>query len=118
MAEPIQKEIIEPILKDLLSEELTGDKFVRKTNYGANEIYIITHQDSPNVMKEIGRLRELSFRMAGGGTGEETDIDNYDISENPYKQLIVWEPREREIIGGYRFINCQNISTDNLHDIK
>ena len=118
MAQPVQKEIIETILKDLLIEELTQDKFTRKTNYGDNEIYIINHHNSPNVMKEIGRLRELSFRLAGGGTGLETDIDDFDIAENPYQQLIVWEPRKKEIIGGYRFINCQHIETTNLNDIK
>jgi len=118
MAQPKPKELIEPVLKDLLSQELTEDKFIRRTNYGDNEIYIITHHNSPNVMKEIGRLRELSFRLAGGGTGEETDIDNYDIAENPYSQLIVWEPRNKEIIGGYRYINCQNVKIDNLENIQ
>ncbi len=118
MAQPIQKELIEPILKDLLSEELTDDKFIRRTNYGDNEIYIITHHNTPNVMKEIGRLRELSFRLAGGGTGEEIDIDDYDIADNPYRQLIVWEPRNREIIGGYRYFNCQNLVIENPEKIE
>jgi hypothetical protein len=103
------KNIIAPIHKDLLLKELSRDKFVRKTNYGNNEIYIITHHNAPNVMQEIGRLRELSFRLAGGGTGEETDIDNYDIALKPYYQLIVWEPREKEIIGGYRYFNCSEL---------
>jgi len=118
MAQPIQKELIEPILKDLLSEELSEDKFIRRTNYGNNEIYIITHHNAPNVMKEIGRLRELSFRLAGGGTGNEIDIDNYDIAENPYQQLIVWEPRNREIIGGYRYFNCQNLVIEKPEKIQ
>ncbi len=118
MAQPIQKELIEPILKDLLSKELTEDKFIRRTNYGDNEIYVITYHNAPNVMKEIGRLRELSFRLAGGGTGEEMDIDNYDISENPYNQLIVWEPRQREIIGGYRYLNCQSLSINSAVNIE
>jgi hypothetical protein len=97
------EEIIAPVSKKLLENELTRDKFVRRTNNANNEIYIITAHDSPNVMQEIGRLREISFRQAGGGTGLSIDIDEYDTSETCYKQLLVWDPRYREILGGYRF---------------
>lgn len=83
------EEIIAPINKEILKAELTEDKRLRFTNKSHNEIYVITHQDSPNVMKEIGRLREIAFRAAGGGTGKSMDIDEYDIMENPYKQLVV-----------------------------
>ncbi len=101
--------IIEPVAKKLLEAELTTKRFVRKTNNGNNEIYIITHHDSPNVMREIGRLRELTFRTAGGGTGKEIDIDEFDVDQRaPYKQLIVWNSQEQEIIGGYRFIKCKD----------
>lgn len=98
------KEIIAPISKEILREELTKDKFLRRTNFGDNELYVITAHDSPNVMKEIGRLREVAFRAAGGGTGKDADIDKYDLSENPYKQLIVWDDESKEILGGYRYI--------------
>ena len=101
--------IIPPLDKKLLLSELTADRFVRDTNNGSNQIYIITHSDSPNVMREIGRLREITFRAAGGGTGKEIDIDEYDIANNaPYRQLIVWNPVEQEIIGGYRYISCKD----------
>lgn len=99
----VAKEIIPPVPKHLLEEELTEDKFVRKTNFGGNLLYIITNNDSPNLMREIGRLREESFRHAGGGTGADTDIDEFDISDDPYNQLIVWDPQHHEILGGYRF---------------
>jgi hypothetical protein len=102
------KEIIPAVKKDVLVSELTHDKFVRKTNNGNNIIYCITHLDSPNVLREIGRLRELTFRAAGGGTGKELDIDEFDISATPYKQLIVWNPSEQEIVGGYRYICCKD----------
>ena len=98
--------IIQPLDKAILESELTPGKFVRATNNGANLIYIITHHDSPNVMQEIGRLREITFRAAGGGTGHSLDIDDFDIATAPYKQLIVWNPEEKEIVGGYRFIEC------------
>ena len=95
--------IIQPISKELLKSELTPDKQLRMTNKSNNEIYVITAHNAPNVMKEIGRLREIAFREAGGGTGKEMDIDEFDICENCYKQLIVWTPEEQEIIGGYRY---------------
>ncbi|MFC2097202.1 GNAT family N-acetyltransferase [Bacteroidota bacterium] len=100
------QQIIPPIGRDQLISELTRDKLLRKTNYGKNEIYVFTYHDSPALMKEVGRLRELTFRAAGGGTGEETDIDRNDKSDNPYLQLIVWNPKEKEILGGYRYFLC------------
>lgn len=101
--------IIPPVAKRKILAELTPEKFVRRTNNGDKEIYIFTHMDSPALMQELGRLREISFRDAGGGTGMETDIDEFDISESPYKQLIVWSPEDQEIVGGYRFIEGSNI---------
>ncbi len=106
------EKIISAIDKNLIRKELTKERFVKKTNYGSNEVYIITHHDSPNTMLEIGRLREISFRNAGGGTGKEVDIDSYDTAEVPYKQLIVWDPEEEELLGGYRFIYLNNIPKD------
>lgn len=98
--------IIDPIDRKILESELTPDKFLRSTNKGGNEIYSVTAQDSPNIMKELGRLRELSFRNAGGGTGVEMDIDELDLVEGGYKQLFVWDPHAKEILGGYRYIIC------------
>jgi hypothetical protein len=100
----MMKPIIPPIDKEILKKELTPDKFLRPTNKAHNEIYVVTAHNSPNVMREIGRLRELSFRSGGGGTGEEIDIDEYDYMEKPYYQLIVWDPTALEIIGGYRYL--------------
>ncbi len=98
--------IIDPVPVKDLESELTAERFIRKSNNGSNLIYIISNHDSPLVMKEIGRLRELTFRDAGGGTGKPIDIDEYDDCDIPYKQLIVWNPSEKEIMGGYRFIRC------------
>ncbi len=104
---PMQS-IVDPIAKEILESELTKSKFVRDTNNGDNEIYIITHHDSPNVMYEIGRLREVTFRAAGGGTGNSIDIDEFDTADAPYKQLIVWNKEEKEIVGGYRYIKLKD----------
>jgi hypothetical protein len=106
------KEIISKVPTDLIEAELTADKFMRETNKGGNLIYIVTAHDSPNIMKEIGRLREITFRQAGGGTGKETDIDAYDTCEKPYKQLIVWDPDAKEILGGYRYVLCNDLQYD------
>ena len=108
------EEIIAPISKEILKAELTEDKRLRMTNKSNNHIYIITHHDSPNVMREIGRLREIAFRAAGGGTGMALDIDEFDTMENAYKQLIVWNPEAEEILGGYRYI----LGTDVKYDEK
>lgn len=104
--------IIQPIEKEILKSELTPDKQLRMTNKSHNEIYIITAKDSPNVMLEIGRLREIAFRAAGGGTGKSADIDDFDTMENGYKQLIVWNPEEEEIIGGYRYMLGTDVDMD------
>lgn len=96
--------IIDPIAVDVLKAELTPAKKLRDTNKGNNEIYIVDSHDSPNVMKEIGRLREEAFRDSGGGSGLSMDIDEFDTMENPYRQLIVWDPDAQAILGGYRFI--------------
>ncbi|MBR0523337.1 MAG: GNAT family N-acetyltransferase [Prevotella sp.] len=98
------QEIIQPIEKSLLKQELTAERRLRMTNKSNNEIYVVTAHNAPNVMREIGRLREIAFREAGGGTGKSMDIDEFDTCENCYKQLIVWNPEAEEIIGGYRYL--------------
>ena len=106
------EEIIKPVSKELLKAELTEDRRLRMTNKSNNQIYIITHQNAPNVMREIGRLREIAFRAAGGGTGLSMDIDEYDTMEHPYKQLIVWNPEAEEILGGYRYLLGTDVRFD------
>lgn len=101
--------IIPPIPTSVIARELTPDKLLRTTNKGHNEIYIITAENSPNVMREIGRLREISFREAGGGTGLECDIDDFDTMTPSCRQLIVWEPESQSILGGYRYISGSDI---------
>ena len=98
------EEIIPKIPREVLKSELTEDKKLRMTNKSGNEVYVVTWQDSPNVVRELGRLREIAFREAGGGTGLSMDLDEFDTMENPYKQLLVWDPEEEEILGGYRYL--------------
>ena len=108
----MEQEIISPIDRNLLKAELTPERQLRMTNKSNNEIYVITAHNAPNVMKEIGRLREIAFREAGGGTGKSMEIDEFDIMDNCYKQLIVWNPEAEEIIGGYRYLLGTDVEID------
>ncbi|GAP72238.1 hemolysin A [Candidatus Symbiothrix dinenymphae] len=101
------EEIIPALPKEVIKSELTADKLFRKTNKSGNEIYLFTARNAPNLMQEVGRLREIAFRYYGGGTGKAVDIDHFDTMETPYRQLIVWDPQAEQIIGGYRF-RCGN----------
>lgn len=106
------EKIIEPVSRELLKAELTPERRLRSTNRSDNEIYIVTYQQAPNVLREIGRLREIAFRAAGGGTGKEIDLDEFDTCAHPYYQLIVWCPDVEEILGGYRFLPGSEIEFD------
>lgn len=109
----MEQEIIDAIPLSLIKAELTEERFLRNTNKGGNKIYIVDANNAPNVMREIGRLREIAFRNAGGGTGKDCDIDEFDTMSPPCQQLIVWDPDAELIIGGYRFITGKNIAIEN-----
>jgi hypothetical protein len=120
-------EIIPAIDKNVLKSELTPDKFLRYSNNGDNLVYLVDYHNAPNVVREIGRLREITFRAAGGGTGMELDLDENDTCENCYKQLLTWNPEDEEIVAGYRLIKCAkaikvdgslNLSTLHLFDFS
>ena len=108
----MSQKIIDPVAVSLLEAELTPARFLRHTNKGHNEIYIVRADEAPNVMREIGRLREIAFRTAGGGTGKSCDIDEFDLMDPPCRQLIVWDPEAKQILGGYRFIIGRDIRLD------
>ena len=113
MKKYMEEEIIAPIERRLLKSELTPDRKLRSTNKGGNEIYVVTWQQAPNVLREIGRLREIAFRTAGGGTGLSCDLDEFDMSDHPYYQLLVWDPENEVILGGYRFLPGSDWKYDN-----
>lgn len=89
--------------------DLSRARFVRNTNKGGNLIYDFSAREAPALMREVGRLREEAFRMAGGGTGKSVDIDEYDAADIPFRQLIVWDPQDQQILGGYRYILCKEL---------
>lgn len=106
------KTIIDPVDKSTLVSELTPERLLRPSNKGGNEVYVVTASEAPSVMREIGRLREIAFRDGGGGTGLACDIDSFDLMEPPCRQLLVWDPRDREILGGYRFLLGEDVKRD------
>ena len=106
------EEIIAPVERELLTKELTEERFLRNTTKLRNQLYLVNAHNSPNLMREIGRLRELAFRTSGGGTGKSADIDDYDTAEKPFEQLILWDPEDKEIIAGYRLLMCKNAPRD------
>lgn len=108
----MQQQIIEPVATEELLAELTPERLLRPTNKGHNHIYVVDAHEAPAVMREVGRLREISFRQAGGGTGKDCDIDEFDLMNPPCRQLIVWDPDSQQILGGYRYITGKDIRID------
>ncbi len=108
----MNQKIIPPVELSLIEAELTPERFLRNTNKGGNQIFVVDAHTAPNTMREIGRLREVAFRLAGGGTGKECDIDEFDTMDPPCSQLIVWDPDSKLILGGYRFICGRDIRLD------
>ena len=113
-----KSKIIPPVDINLIEQELNSTTFVRHTNKAHNEIYIVNYHNSPNVIREIGRLREITFSDAGGGTGKELDLDEMDVSDNCYDQLIVYDRDAKIISSGYRFINCAKVLNGDSDDIE
>jgi hypothetical protein len=105
----MNKKVIDPIATELIEAELTPERFLRAANKGGTRLYVIDAHNAPNTMREIGRLREIAFRTAGGGTGKDCDIDEFDTMPTPCRQLIVWDPESKLILGGYRFICGRDI---------
>ncbi len=93
-----EKNIIHPIDRKLIKKELNKANILGTTD--DNKKIILTNKaDSPNTLNEIARLRELTFRKVGEGTGKRYDLDLYD---EHYYHLIVWDETELEIVGAYR----------------
>lgn len=110
--------IITAVDRAILKSELSTERFIRKTRKGDNEIYIVNQHNAPHVLQEIGRLREITFRASGGGTGLSVDLDDFDLCEKCYQQLIVWSPEDEEIVGGYRYIRCADAIDQLTGDIQ
>lgn len=106
--------IIEPIAREALKQELQKAHLLRHARKGGTDLYIFNAHQCPLLMQEVGRLREIAFRESGGGTGKAVDIDEYDLMDEPYWQLIVWDPSNEQILGGYRYIYGPQVRFDEL----
>lgn len=104
--------IIDAVNPELIEAELTEERMLRETNKAGNRIYVVDAHCAPHTMRELGRLREIAFRAGGGGTGKACDIDEFDTMEVPCKQLLVWNPDKRDIVGAYRFIMGNDMVRD------
>jgi len=96
-----QKAIAHPQKKDQLIKELKKSQLIGETKDG-KKIYLYDYEDDSIVLKELGRLRELSFRKVGEGINKKRDTDKYDIY---YQHIILWDENDLEIVGSYRIGN-------------
>lgn len=69
-------------------------------------VFVTEAARTPRIIAEIGRLREITFRRAGEGTGREKDLDSFD---SYYRHLVLWHKEEQQIAGAYRFANTQDV---------
>jgi len=97
--------VVHPAKSRLIRKELKASELIGETNDG-QQIYLFDYQPNSSVMREVGRLREISFRMVREGTGTAIDLDEYD---RYYRHLILWDDRELEIVGSYRIGEASKI---------
>ncbi len=97
--------IAHPIQKRRLYAEIQKLKAIGETQDG-KRIFLLDYQPDSLLMQEIGRLRELSFRMVNEGTGARSDLDEFDVY---YKHLLLWNDKELEVVGAYRLGFCGDI---------
>ncbi len=100
-----EKNILHPVDRKILRGQLKACERLGVTSDG-KIIYLVAYDEAPDVMKEISRLREVTFRKVGEGTGTKSDKDKYDKT---YKHLILWDDAELEIAGAYRLGICGEI---------
>ena len=94
-----------PVDRRALREDLKKGELLGETADGKKIVLFAYEADSP-VMREIGRLRELTFRTVEEGTGESYDLDAYDAE---FRHLVLWDDQELEIVGAYRIGECAQI---------
>tara|TARA_B100001063_G_scaffold131006_1_gene122443 strand:+ start:3898 stop:5610 length:1713 start_codon:yes stop_codon:yes gene_type:complete len=100
-----QSAIARPQKRQDLISELKSSQLIGETNDG-KKIYLYDYSDDSIVLKELGRLRELSFRKVGEGINKKRDTDKYDIY---YQHIILWDDNDLEIVGSYRIGNADFI---------
>jgi putative hemolysin len=101
---PTEKNIIHPVDPREIKLELSKSDILGFAN--DSKIIYLVEGDKTSVIREIARLRELTFRKVGEGTGNKLDIDKYD---NHFKHIVLWDEKNLEIVGSYRIGLCREI---------
>lgn len=100
--------VIQPVDKQKIKMQLNNSEFIGQTTDG-KKIYLVNYNNGQDVVREIARLREITFRKVGEGTGRSKDFDSYD---KHYKHLVLWDDDNLEIVGAYRFAFGQEVLTN------
>jgi putative hemolysin len=98
--------VAHPEPKNELRSEIAQCDLLGQTSDG-KQIYLFQCLGSSVLMREIGRLREYSFRMVGEGSGKRRDIDDFDFQ---YKHIVLWDQIEADVVGSYRLMHCESYS--------
>lgn len=100
-----EKSIIKPIDRKILKLQLKEAPLLGITNDG-KKIFILTYNGFPEVIREVARLREITFRGVGEGTGNRLDMDLYD---KLYRHIVLWDEENLEVVGAYRIGVCEEL---------
>lgn len=100
-----EEPVIPPVEKDLLRKEINKSELLGHT-FDGKKIFLSEYDNCKNIVKEIARLREVTFRLVGEGTGKEKDFEKYDTY---YKHMVLWDDENSEIIGSYRIGKTKDI---------
>ena len=104
--------IIDPVDIKLLKEELSRAPELTEASRGDIKVYCID-SSFPNMLREVGRLREIAFRKGGAGSGRACDLDSFDTDPSfKVKQLVIWDAEEECIAGGYRIVYGYDMKVD------
>ncbi len=100
-----EKNIVHPVDKKILNKQIESSELLGETSDN-KFVYLVHYNTAPIVVTEIARLREITFRKVGEGTGKKMDTDKFDRS---YDHIVLWDDNELEIVGSYRLAFCDNI---------
>ena len=103
-----EKNVIHPVSARQLRFQIYNNEFIGQTTDG-KKIFLVEYEKSKDIIREIARLRELTFRKVGEGTGTKKDSDKFD---KYYKHIVLWDDNQLEIVGSYRLANGKSVLTE------
>lgn len=103
-----EKNVIHPVSARQLRDQIYKNEFIGQTTDG-KKIFLVEYQKSKDIIREIARLRELTFRKVGEGTGTKKDTDRFD---KYYKHIVLWDDNQLEIVGSYRLADGKSVLTE------